>query len=173
METYHFAWQIDDDTNEIICGGLRTRPRIEPQVSIHMIDALFRAEPSVGCNIRLILTAWSRIEQLLPGDYIILPIVESTLCHPEAYALKQISVRMTMLEFCQSKESSAVYLYLYDKLLCDWVNVYCAILIVVYFAGTKNFIVWTTAVILTIYVIDTFVLTRDRLQSFLVGEYSN
>lgn len=39
------------------------------------------------------------------------------------------------------------------------------------FSGTRNFIIWMAAVIATIYFIDTYILTRDRLESFVLGKF--
>ena len=35
--------------------------------------------------------------------------------------------------------------------------------------GTKSFLVWLIAVVATIYVIDSYILTRDRLEYFVQG----
>ncbi|ELT86976.1 hypothetical protein CAPTEDRAFT_200175 [Capitella teleta] len=41
--------------------------------------------------------------------------------------------------------------------------------VIKHFGSTKNFVIWTFAVVATIYFIDSFILTRDRLQSIVIG----
>ena len=48
--------------------------------------------------------------------------------------------------------------------MCSPVSVY-------FIEGTRNFVIWVVSVMVTIYFIDTYVLTKERLESLVAGKF--